>query len=124
MEHTIDATGKSLGRVATEAASVLLAKNTTTVKKNVVANVTVRRKNAIARVRTTVAPKTVITVNGKPIEQYFGTPSLRAIVSSPLSREGFSGKYVISVHVKGGGIHSQAEAVRHGLSRILVEEAP
>ncbi len=46
MEHVIDAKGKALGRVASEAASILLAKNTTTVKKNAVANVTVRVKNA------------------------------------------------------------------------------
>ena len=46
MEHIIDAKGKALGRVASEAASVLLAKNTTTVKKNAVAEVTVRIKNA------------------------------------------------------------------------------
>ncbi|HEY9585927.1 MAG TPA: uL13 family ribosomal protein [Candidatus Paceibacterota bacterium] len=46
MEYVIDATGQSLGRVASEAAKVLLAKNTTTVKKNVVANVTVRIKHA------------------------------------------------------------------------------
>ncbi len=46
MEHIIDATGKALGRVATEAASVLLAKNSTSVKKNVVADVTVRITNA------------------------------------------------------------------------------
>ncbi|OGZ07379.1 MAG: hypothetical protein A3C93_02990 [Candidatus Lloydbacteria bacterium RIFCSPHIGHO2_02_FULL_54_17] len=45
-EHIIDATGKSLGRVASEAAKILLAKNTTSVKKNVVANVTVRVKHA------------------------------------------------------------------------------
>lgn len=46
MEHIIDAKGKALGRVATEAASVLLAKNSTSVKKNVVADVTVRITNA------------------------------------------------------------------------------
>ncbi len=81
-----------------------------------------RRKRAIARVRASVSTKTTITVNGRALEQYFGTPSLCAIVSSPLSREGFSGKYLVSVHVKGGGIHAQAEAIRHGLSRILVKE--
>ena len=48
MEHVIDATGRALGRVASEAASVLLAKNTTSGAKNVVANVTVRVKNASA----------------------------------------------------------------------------
>lgn len=82
-----------------------------------------RRKTAIARVRATSAAKTVMTVNGKSAEKYFGTPALVAIVHAPLSREGFSGKYAISVHVSGSGIHSQAEAVRHGLSRILVKES-
>lgn len=48
MEHIIDAKGQSLGRVASEAAKLLLAKNTTTVKKNMVANVTVRIKNVKA----------------------------------------------------------------------------
>lgn len=48
MEYIIDATGKALGRVASEAAKMLLAKNTTTVKKNAVANVTVRVKNVSA----------------------------------------------------------------------------
>lgn len=81
-----------------------------------------RRKTAIARVRAVVGTKNVITVNEKTIEKYFGTPTLRAIVSAPLMREGFAGKYLISVHVQGGGIHAQAEAVRHGLSRILVKE--
>ena len=45
-EHTIDAKGKALGRVASEAAKILLGKNTTTVKKNAVADVTVRIVNA------------------------------------------------------------------------------
>lgn len=81
-----------------------------------------RRKTAVARVRARTGAKTVITVNEKPLEQYFGTPTLSGIVTAPLTREGFGGKYVISVHVNGGGIHAQAEAVRHGLSRILVKE--
>ena len=48
MEHVIDAAGRSLGRVASDAAKFLLGKNTTTVKKNAVANVTVRIINASA----------------------------------------------------------------------------
>ncbi|OGZ07402.1 MAG: 30S ribosomal protein S9 [Candidatus Lloydbacteria bacterium RIFCSPHIGHO2_02_FULL_54_17] len=81
-----------------------------------------RRKTAIARVRATSASKTVVTVNGRTVEKYFGLPSLVAIVHAPLSREGFSGKYTISIKVGGGGIHAQAEAIRLGLSRILVKE--
>ena len=48
MEHIIDATGKKLGRVASEAAKILLGKDTTTMKKNAVLNVTVRVKNSSA----------------------------------------------------------------------------
>jgi len=81
-----------------------------------------RRKTAIARVRAGASAKNIITVNGKPLEEYFGTPTLCAIVMAPVTREGFPGKYTISAHVKGGGIHAQAEAIRHGLSRILVGE--
>ncbi len=81
-----------------------------------------RRKTAIARVRATVSAKNSYTINDKTLEKYFGTPELRAIVSSPLGREGFPGKYMITIHVNGGGIHAQAEAIRHGLSRIIVEE--
>lgn len=81
-----------------------------------------RRKTAIARVRATASAKSSYTINDQTIEKYFGTPELRAIVSSPLEREGFPGKYTVSIHVEGGGIHAQAEAIRHGLSRILVKE--
>lgn len=81
-----------------------------------------RRKTAIARVRATAGTKNVFTINDKAFEKYFATTTLQAIVLAPLTRDGFPGKYAVSVHVNGGGIHSQAEAVRHGLSRILVGE--
>ena len=81
-----------------------------------------RRKTAIARVRATVAAKNSYTVNGKTLGEYFKTPDLCAIVTSPLTRDGYESTYAISAKVSGSGIHSQAEAIRHGLSRILVEE--
>lgn len=81
-----------------------------------------RRKTAIARVRASVAAKNVYVINGKPVEEYFVTPQLRDIVLSPLAVEGIVGKYSVSAKVNGGGIHAQAEAIRHGLSRILVKE--
>lgn len=81
-----------------------------------------RRKTAIARVRASAAAKNVYTVNGKAVEEYFVTPQLRDIVLSPLAVEGIVGKYSVSAKVNGGGIHAQAEAIRHGLSRILVKE--
>ncbi len=81
-----------------------------------------RRKTAVARVRATSAAKNSFLINDKPLEKYFATPELQGIATSPITREGFVGKYAITVKVAGSGIHSQAEAVRHGLSRILVEE--
>ena len=56
------------------------------------------------------------------MEEYFRTAELRAIVNAPLTREGFPGKYAITTKVNGGGTHAQAEAIRHGLSRVLVKE--
>lgn len=81
-----------------------------------------RRKTAIARVRATPSAKNTYIVNDLPVEEYFKTEEQRSIVNAPLAREGFPGKYTVTVKVNGGGIHAQAEAVRHGLSRILVTE--
>ncbi len=81
-----------------------------------------RRKTAIARVRATESTKPTYVVNGKNVEEYFVTAGLRDIALSPLSVEGMVGKYSVSAKVSGGGIHAQAEAIRHGLSRILVKE--
>jgi small subunit ribosomal protein S9 len=81
-----------------------------------------RRKTAIARVRATPGAKNSYTVNDLPMEEYFKTAELRAIVNAPLTREGFPGKYTITAKVNGGGTHAQAEAIRHGLSRVLVKE--
>ena len=81
-----------------------------------------RRKTAIARVRAVPAAKNSYTINDRPVEEYFKTEELRAIVNAPVSREGFPGKYAVTVKVQGGGTHAQAEAVRHGLSRVLVKE--
>ena len=83
-----------------------------------------RRKTATARVRITAGAKNAVIVNDRAFEVYFPTESLRAIVMSPLTREGFTGKFHISAKVSGGGIHAQAEAIRHGLSRALVETDP
>ena len=80
-----------------------------------------RRKKSIARVFVT--PGTgVITVNGKDIEDYFGLETLKVIVRQPLAATGNEGKFDITVTVRGGGISGQAGAIRHGLSRALLQE--
>lgn len=80
-----------------------------------------RRKTAIARVRITPASKTTFTINDKDVKDYFTTGELQMIAQEAISKGEVSEKFAVSVHVVGGGIHAQAEAVRHGLSRTLVE---
>jgi len=81
-----------------------------------------RRKTAIARVRLSVASGTgKITVNGRAFETYFPTESLRMVVNQPLVVTSTTDKYDIRVNVQGGGPFGQAGAVRHGISRALLE---
>jgi len=77
-----------------------------------------RRKTSVARVRITPASKITISINDKELEKYFPTPSLQKTVLSIF--EYTEGKFLVTVKLKGGGISSQAEALRHGLGRALV----
>ncbi|MEX0931015.1 MAG: 30S ribosomal protein S9, partial [Candidatus Paceibacterota bacterium] len=83
-----------------------------------------RRKTASARVRITPAKsETVITVNDKPLNDYFEHLSHQNDVFSVLKVEDNGiGHYTITVKVLGGGLSSQAEAIRLGIARALVEE--
>lgn len=82
-----------------------------------------RRKTATARVRLTPAKKTTVTVNDKPLEEYFPHKSLLNSVNSVLGvEEAGVGDYEISVHVTGSGLSAQAEAIRLGIARALVKE--
>lgn len=79
-----------------------------------------RRKQAIARVRL-YPGKGNIEINGKEFENYFDLATLRYIVMQPLNATNSADKFDIIVNVHGGGISGQAGAVRHGISRALVE---
>lgn len=79
-----------------------------------------RRKTAVARVRITETTKAQFTVNDKDADVYFPTDELRAITRDALSKAKLSIKFSVSALVKGGGIHAQAEALRHGITRALV----
>ncbi len=81
-----------------------------------------RRKTATARVRITEdnAGTNAFTVNGKDVGQYFPTDEMRMIPVEPVNKVKGMNTFAVSAQVKGGGIHAQAEAVRHGLSRALV----
>ena len=79
-----------------------------------------RRKKSIARVRL-VDGKGTITINGKDINEYFGTEVLKTIVRQPLTATNTIAKYDVIAKVVGGGFTGQAGAVRHGIARALNE---
>ncbi len=84
-----------------------------------------RRKTSTARVRIRQATKAEFIVNGKDSREYFKTEEERRLVQDPIikglpANQGGSSKWSVEVHVSGGGTHSQAEAIRHGLARALV----
>ena len=79
-----------------------------------------RRKNSVARVRLFNGTGK-ITINGRDIDNYFGLETLKLIVRSPLALTGTEGKFDIVVNVVGGGVAGQAGAIRHGITRALVE---
>ncbi|WP_149453443.1 30S ribosomal protein S9 [Pasteuria penetrans] len=79
-----------------------------------------RRKESVARVHLRPGSGKMI-VNGRPMEEYFGLPILRAIVRQPLVLANREGVFDILVNVKGGGFTGQAGAIRHGVSRALLQ---
>ena len=82
-----------------------------------------RRKKSIARVRL-MEGKGNITVNGKTLDEYFGTEILKVIVNQPFSVTNTVGKYDVICKVEGGGFTGQAGAIRHGIARALNEANP
>ena len=62
-----------------------------------------------------------ITVNKRSLDDYFGLDTLKIIVNQPLEETGATGKFDVFVNVKGGGFTGQAGAIRHGLSRALLQ---
>ena len=79
-----------------------------------------RRKRAVARVKLTLG-QGVITINHKPVEDYFPRPSLLQIVRQALEVTSTASRFDVSVKTQGGGVAGQAGAVRHGIARALVE---
>jgi small subunit ribosomal protein S9 len=79
-----------------------------------------RRKTATARVYLR-SGKGTITVNDRPLDQFFGRETGRMIVRQPLEAVQLVNKFDISVRVDGGGITGQAGAIRHGITRALIE---
>ena len=89
-------------------------------KENIMFYGTGRRKEAIARVRL-MDGKGNITINGQPIDEYFGTDILKVIVKQPLNATSTLDKYDVVCKVVGGGFTGQAGAIRHGIARALLK---
>jgi small subunit ribosomal protein S9 len=78
-----------------------------------------RRKRAVARVKLSLG-QGIITVNGKPVEEYFPRPQLLQIVRQPLEATASASRFDVRVKAEGGGVTGQAGAVRHGIARALL----
>lgn len=84
-----------------------------------------RRKTSVARVRIyESAGKFEIIVNDKKNSDYFPTAEMKEIIHQPIKTIGGADKFKITAKITGGGIHSQAEALRHAISRALVKVNP
>ncbi|HJL65573.1 MAG: 30S ribosomal protein S9 [Arenicellales bacterium] len=79
-----------------------------------------RRKSSTARVFLRSGSGS-ITVNKRPLDEYFGRETARMIVRQPLEETGLSSRFDIMVTVDGGGGSGQAGAIRHGITRALME---
>ncbi len=79
-----------------------------------------RRKKSVARVRVYAGTGKII-INDREIDDYFGLETLKLIVRQPLALTGTADKFDIVCRVNGGGVTGQAGAIRHGLSRALLE---
>ena len=82
-----------------------------------------RRKESVARVRV-YAGTGKITINDRDIDDYFGLETLKLIVRQPLAITDTTEKFDIVCRVSGGGVTGQAGAIRHGLSRALLQYDP
>ena len=82
-----------------------------------------RRKKSVARVRL-VPGNGQITINKRGIDEYFGLETMKVICRQPLVLTKTDGKFDVLVNVNGGGFTGQAGAIRHGISRALLEADP
>ena len=83
-----------------------------------------RRKSSVARVHLFPNGTGTITINGRDIDESFGLDTLQMVVRQPLVSTELVGKVDINATVTGGGVSGQAGAIRHGISRALLEMSP
>ena len=80
-----------------------------------------RRKTAVARVRLQAQGKKEFLVNNKSLESYFPILELQQIAKEALEKTNCLDKFKVLAKVNGGGLHAQAQALRHGIARALVK---
>jgi small subunit ribosomal protein S9 len=82
-----------------------------------------KRKSAIARVW--MKPGTGnVRVNRRPLDEYFGRETMKMVIKQPLELTGLVGRFDFLVNVQGGGISGQAGAIKHGISKALIQADP
>lgn len=79
-----------------------------------------KRKSAVARVHLVSGSGTIV-VNRRALEEYFGRPTSRMIIQQPFELTNTAGQYDVSANVSGGGVSAQAAAIRHGITRALID---
>jgi len=82
-----------------------------------------KRKSSVARVRLQPGAGEIV-VNARPLDAYFGRETSRMIVHQPFEVTSTAGQYRVDVSVRGGGVSAQAVAIRHGITRALLEADP
>ncbi len=83
-----------------------------------------RRKTASVQARLFIDSKEVTVVNGRPLEKYFGTPSLINNVLLPIKTVGFETRAAVSLLAQGGGMSGQSDAAKLAIARALVKHDP
>jgi small subunit ribosomal protein S9 len=79
-----------------------------------------KRKTSIAKIRLYLDEGGTILVNGKPMDEYFNWKPWQGIITEPFRVTETVNRFQVAVRVQGGGVNSQAEAIRHGIARALV----
>ncbi len=80
-----------------------------------------RRKSSVARVHLFPNGTGSNTINGRPLDEYFGLETLKLIVRQPFAATDTMGKFDVEATVTGGGVTGQAGAIRHGIARALLQ---
>jgi small subunit ribosomal protein S9 len=83
-----------------------------------------KRKTAVARVQLVDGGDAAVRVNDRALEQYFGRETSCMIVNQPFEVTETAGQYGVVANVHGGGVSAQAVAIRHGITRALLEAKP